>query len=155
MNLLTNFVKLKTKRIMNYIGDIVGWGIIIWGVLSVITQGFFFVLPMYPSYLLTRKIGEKASRIIFKISLWCIPITLIYPFAACFLDINCGMDFLLELDISDWDLVAPFVANALFSVFHYFGMKGAIEDMKAEEEAKKTGGEPQYKTIGQITNMHK
>ncbi|MBO7724139.1 MAG: hypothetical protein J6S20_01605 [Paludibacteraceae bacterium] len=43
----------------------------------------------------------------------------------------------------------------MFSVFYYFGMKGAIEDIKAEEEAKKTGGEPQYKTIGQITNMHK
>ena len=130
-------------------------GMFIWLFLSVITQGFFFVLPMLPFHYLTRKIGEKASRKIFKISLWCIPVTIIYPFAACFLDINCGIHFLLELDISDWYLVAPFFANSLFSVYYHFGMKGAIEDMKAEEEAKKNGGEPQYKTIGQITNMHK
>jgi hypothetical protein len=61
-----------------------------------------------------------------------------------------GYDFLDKFGITDNNAPLPFTISGMFSVFYYFGMKGAIEDMKAEEEAKRTGGEPQYKTIGQI-----
>lgn len=138
--------------LISLFGDIVGWAVIIWGLLSFITAGWAFILPIYPSYFLTKRIGEKASRKIFKASLWCLLLTFISMCVICW----CYCEGHLPYDsISTWDIVAPFTTNALFSIFYYFGKKGAIEDMAAEEDAKMTGEKPKYKTIGQITNPDK